>query len=63
MICEKCWSDAGFFETMGDETKTDVYHRFIEERKSNPCTPIEQAGQWWDEKKQFDSRVLNCRKD
>lgn len=33
--CEKCWADSQF----GAD-----YHRLLEERKANPCTPEQQAG-------------------
>jgi len=36
--CEKCWKDAG-----GDP---DKYHRLIQDRLNNPCTPEEQAGEF-----------------
>ena len=39
--CEKCWRDAGERMT-GD--KSAEYQRLIIERKGNPCTPEEQAG-------------------
>ncbi len=57
MICEKCWTDA-YHRSVSDPTKPQVdhYHDLIEERKNNPCSPSEQAGDWWDEEKQCDSR-------
>lgn len=55
--CEKCWDDA-FMRSWTEPIKsqTEHYHDLIEERKDNPCSPEEQAGQWWDEEKQRDSR-------
>jgi hypothetical protein len=38
------------------KSQAEHYHDLIEERKDNPCTPKEQAGQFWDEEKQCDSR-------
>lgn len=46
--CEKCWRDA-----RGDP---DRYRELLEQRKSNPCSPEEQAGEWWDKVKQADIR-------
>ena len=34
--CEKCWNDSG--------GNYSVYGQLIENRKNNPCTPEEQAG-------------------
>jgi hypothetical protein len=48
--CEKCWYDA--------DGNYEEYIELIEERKDNPCSPFEQAGQFWDEKKQIDSRKI-----
>ena len=55
--CEKCWGDA-YMRMLGSGSKDQAehYHDLIEERKNNPCTPKEQAGQFWDEEKQCDSR-------
>ncbi len=39
--CEKCWRDA--HHEPGD-CVPDAYARLMLERKSNPCTPEEQAG-------------------
>jgi len=57
--CEKCWNDA-YNYGMGDQPKK--YRELLEERKDNPCTPREQAGQWWDEEKQCDSRLIKAIK-
>ena len=54
--CEKCWSDAGRM-AHGFDSKVDIYNELLDERKDNPCTPREQAGQWWDEEKQCDTRI------
>ena len=48
-MCEKCWGDAwdgGHFG--GCETQTDRYAQLLEERKDSPCSPEQQAGQFWD---------------
>jgi len=38
--CEKCWSDAHVGGDVGAR-----YLELIDERKDNPCTPEEQAGE------------------
>jgi len=53
MMCEKCWADA---YKGGYVDQAEEYQRLILERQDHPCTPREQAGQWWDEDKQIDSR-------
>jgi len=55
--CEKCWGDA-YMRTFAHPMKSQAehYHDLLEERKDSPCTPKEQAGQFWDEEKQCDSR-------
>ena len=35
--CEKCWYDA--------QGNADVYHQMIFDRRHNPCTPEQQAGE------------------
>jgi hypothetical protein len=32
------------------------YSRLLEERKDNPCSAKDRAGQFWDEEKQCDRR-------
>ena len=54
--CEKCWDDAGMMAMEGLGYKADLYRKLIKERDKNPCSPKEQAGQWWDEEKQCDIR-------
>jgi len=34
--CEKCWSDS---------TSVENYHMLLKQRKDNPCTKEEQAGE------------------
>jgi len=50
--CEKCWADA--FDPYGDHV--EAYRKLLQERKNHPCSPKEQAGQWWDEESQSDKR-------
>lgn len=44
--CEKCWGDA-YMRTHTDPSKNqgEHYNDLIEERRKNPCTPEEQAGE------------------
>ena len=58
-MCEKCWAEAYLKSQYSTKTQTDCYLELLEERKDNPCTPKEQAGGWWDEEKQCDSRYLD----
>lgn len=56
-MCEKCWGDA-FLETLaGFHDQSYYYQKLLLERKDSPCTPREQAGQFWDEEKQKDRRI------
>jgi hypothetical protein len=52
--CERCWGDA-FVMSLGGGDHVDIYHRLVKERP--PCSPQEQAGQWWDEATQRDRRT------
>ena len=51
MICEKCWKDAG--------SRYDEYVLLLKSRKDCPCSPQEQAGEYWDERKKIDRRLKN----
>jgi len=56
--CEKCWGDAYRREfNQPLKSQSEHYHDLLEERKDNPCSPKEQAGQFWDEEHQCDSRL------
>jgi hypothetical protein len=46
--CEKCWGDA-HMRAMCHPSKSQAehYHDLLEERKNKPCSPHEQAGQFW----------------
>ncbi len=59
--CEKCWTRAKI-RHLGDRSKsiTDHYYDIMREvQGTGPhCTPEEQAGQFWDEEKQCDSRDI-----
>ncbi len=55
--CEKCWGDAYLrLQSNPWKTQVDCYLELLVERKDNPCSPRERAGQFWDEEKQMDKR-------
>lgn len=58
--CEKCYWDASLRFRFEDPSKSRYQHYcdLLEERKDNPCTLKEQAGEFWDEEKQCDRRDL-----
>ena len=53
-MCRKCWSDSYNYHDQGYETQTDKYTELV---KSRDCTPKEQAGEYWDEETQRDTRL------
>ena len=57
--CEKCWADA-YRAAMSDPYKDQATHydRILADRNLHGpiCTPREQAGPWWDEERQCDTR-------
>lgn len=60
--CRKCWSDASLEYADGNsvyDSQTEVYHLILERRDAagKACTPQEQAGDYWDEELQQDSRA------
>ncbi|MDY6895005.1 MAG: hypothetical protein SVO01_06265 [Thermotogota bacterium] len=55
--CEKCWGDAYFRHRVTGKSQTECYRELLKERKDNPCSPEEQAGQWWDEETKSDKRI------
>ena len=59
MMCEKCWREAYLKSHYTGKSQYDCYLELLEKRKDKPCTPREQAGGWWNEEKQCDSRDLN----
>jgi hypothetical protein len=61
--CEKCWSDAYLRAYGSGKSQVECYNELLEERKDNPCSPQEQAGQFWNEEKQCDRRLLTKKKD
>jgi len=56
--CEKCWNDA-FRRELNNPIKNQAehYQDLLKERKNSPCSLKEQAGQFWNEKKQIDTRL------
>lgn len=61
--CEKCWADASLAAQLRGGSTADRYRELLQEREGHPCTPQEQAGQWWNEEAQKDSRTkepLSC---
>jgi hypothetical protein len=54
--CEKCWADAYMRSRMTGKSQSECYRELLEERKDNPCSLQEQAGEYWDEEKQCDKR-------
>jgi hypothetical protein len=56
--CEKCWSDSYFIWRLTGKPREECYSKLLKEREANPCTPKQQAGDWWDEEKQIDRRLL-----
>jgi hypothetical protein len=55
--CEKCWADAYYMMRLCGGLQSDHYHRLVQDRHDNPCTPEQQAGQWWDDEKRRDRRT------
>ena len=50
--CEKCWADACSRVMHRGGAVVERYDELMIERADSPCTPQEQAGQWWSEEKQ-----------
>ena len=59
--CEKCWGDAYYRHITTGKSQSYCYHKLLEERKNNPCSPREQAGHWWDTERQCDKRHITNR--
>ena len=56
--CENCWGDAFVRSLIDGRPQDEHYHELLEERKYNPCSPEEQAGQFWDEILGIDRRLI-----
>ena len=59
--CEKCWGDAVLRSYGSGRSQVECYQDLLRERESNPCSPRDQAGQFWDEEKQCDRRKAKER--
>lgn len=57
--CEKCWGDAYMRSRATGKSQGECYAELLKERKNTPCTPEQQAGDYWDEINQCDTR---CRR-
>lgn len=55
--CEKCWYDAYNAGKVEGGSQAERYFYLLAKRQDNPCSPREQAGQFWDEEKQCDKRA------
>lgn len=42
--CEKCWGDAFDRSRYTNKDQAECYKELLAERKDDPCTPEEQAG-------------------
>ena len=56
--CEKCWGDAFVLSKTSGKSQPDCYKELLTFREDNPCSPEDQAGQFWDEEKQKDRRTI-----
>jgi hypothetical protein len=56
MQCRKCWDEAGRIASSRQSDQVEEYTRLIDSRKENPCSPEEQAGEYWDTERQVDTR-------
>jgi hypothetical protein len=56
-VCEKCWRYAYTMSRITGRLQGDCYQDVLASRAGNPCTPKEQAGEFWDEEKQCDVRL------
>lgn len=57
--CEKCWARAYLMTYENGKSQAENYSDLIKEanRSGVKCTPKEQAGEFWDEKLQIDTRL------
>ncbi len=53
--CEKCYDDSR--DPFTGFSDYDKYKALLEARKERPCSPREQAGMFWDEERQVDTRL------
>ena len=55
-MCEKCWADAYLRAMVSGQPQSQHYRELLNERKDRPCSPQEQAGQFWDAERGEDRR-------
>ncbi len=62
--CEKCWKEA-YRRSLKIPHKSwgKHYLEIMAEKKGNPCSVKEQAGRWWDEERQIDTRDDHYERD
>ena len=60
-MCEKCWGRAYFRSLYSGKSQAECYLIILKEVEDSgtTCTPEEQAGQFWDDEKEIDTRELN----
>ncbi len=56
--CEKCWANAYTRSLETGKSQAVCYADLLMERKDNPCSPKDQAGEFWDDDKQCDRREI-----
>lgn len=58
MTCEKCWDDAYTLSRVTGRPQAEHYRELLKARSvvGPMCSMREQAGQFWDEARQRDSR-------
>ena len=56
--CEKCWNKAGRRALRNPSISKSEHYLRILRNKAVPCTPKEQAGQFWDKDLEKDIRGL-----
>lgn len=49
MACEKCWGDAYLRMLVTGKSQAECYRELLDERKDNPCSAEDQAGQFREE--------------
>jgi hypothetical protein len=45
--CEKCWGAAYVRSRITGRSQTECYNDILNERELNPCSRVEQSGQFW----------------
>ncbi len=56
-MCERCWGDAFIRKMLHGGSQVENYKILVADReREDPCSPQDQAGQFWDKEKQRDRR-------